>query len=321
MNVLLPRISCILPSISMHAFPDSKKIFKVDIITDHRISEVHFHDYTQLWYTVSGSYVHTINGHRTAQSAGSLAIVYPFSVHQINSVSSDLENTKVISVSFKNDVFEKNLLPFFTPYYDCALFDKMHLSPFINFDGSDKERLDELFSELLYKPKDDYAVFSQRFFANIGNILDLCIRKINMPYSGQNLSSLQERSLHIGKAISYITNNCFDKITIPDAARYATMSRSMFLDSFRELSGTTCHEYLTSVRLRRVVGKLPYENKAIYELADECGFSSSSHFHKVCMDTFGLSPKELKLYINAYDQQTSELWKKRQLSLRSHGLV
>ena len=321
MNVLLPQLSCVLPMISMHAFPDPEKPFKVDVITDHRISEMHFHDYTQLWYTVSGSYVHTINSHRVTQNAGSLAIVYPFSLHQINSVNSDLENIKVISVSFKNDVFEKNLLPFFTPYYDCALFDKMHLSPFINFDGSDKDRLDELFSELLCKPKDDYAAFSHRFFINIGNILDLCIRKINTPYNGLNLSSLQERSLHIGKTVSYITNNCFDKITIPDAAKYATMSRSMFLDSFRELSGMTCHEYLTSVRLRRVVGKLPYEDKAIYELADECGFSSSSHFHKVCMNTFGLSPKELKLYINSYDQENSELRKKRRDDLRTLKLL
>ncbi len=321
MNVLLPKLSCILPMISMHAFPDSSKPFKVDTITDHRISEMHFHDYTQLWYTVSGSYVHTINGRRVTQSAGSLAVIYPFSLHQINSVNSDLEKTKVISVSFKNDVYEKNILPFFTPYYDCALFDKMHLSPFINFSGSDKDRLDELFSELLCKPKDDHKAFSHRFFANLGSILDLCIRKINTPYNGQNLSSLQERSLLIGRTIAYITNNCFDKITIPDAAKYATMSRSMFLDSFRELSGTTCHEYLTSVRLRRVVGKLPYEDKAIYELADECGFSSSSHFHKVCMETFGMSPKELKLYINTYDQQNSELGKKRREDLRTLGLL
>lgn len=321
MGVLLPKISCVLPVISFHTFPDPNKAFKVDLLTDHRISEMHFHDYTQLWYTVSGSYVHTINGHCTTQNAGSLAIVYPFSLHQINSVSSDLEKTKVISISFKNDVFEKNILPYFTPYYDCALFDKMHLSPFINFAGSDKERIDELFCALLHEPKDDCMAFSQRFFANIGSILDFCIRKINTPYSGQNLSSLQERSLHIGRTISYITNNCFDKITIPDAAKYATMSRSMFLNSFRELSGITCHEYLTSVRLRRVVGKLPYEDKAIYELADECGFSSSSHFHKVCMDTFGLSPKELKLYINTYDEQNKKLKKQRRDNLKLLGLL
>ena len=321
MNVLLPKISCVLPNISTHMLTNPKKPFKVDLLTDHRISEMHFHPFTQLWYTVSGSYVHTINGQRVMQKPGSLAVVYPFSVHQIDSTASDLEKTKVISVSFLNDVCEKNLLPFFSPYFDCALFDKMHLAPFISFDGSDKESLDELFCELLDKPKNDFDAFSQIFFANTGKILDLCIRKINKPYNGRNLSSLQERSLHIDKSVSYITNNYFDKITISDAAKYATMSRSMFLDSFRTLSGMTCHNYLTSVRLHRVIGRLPYEDKAIYELADECGFSSSSHFHKVCNDTFGLSPKELKLYLSAYDHKNSSLKANRRHTLGALGLL
>jgi len=321
MNVLLPKISCVLPIISTHRFPNPSKPFFVDLLVDKRISELHYHDYTQIWYTVSGSYVHTINGHPLTQNAGSLAIVYPFSTHQINSVNSDLENTTVISVSFKNDVFEKNILPFFTPYYACALFDKMHLSPFMHFSGKEKEDLDEMFSELLYEPKNDYISFSKRFFTNIGKVLELCIKTINIPYTGQNLSSLQERSLHINKTISYITNNCFDRITVSDAAKCATMSRSTFLDSFKAHSGRTCHEYLTSVRLRRVIGKLPYEDKAIYELAEECGFSNSSHFHKVCIDTFGLSPKELKTYINSYDQSNSKLLQSRETSLKSLGLT
>ncbi|MBE6912196.1 MAG: helix-turn-helix domain-containing protein [Ruminococcaceae bacterium] len=321
MNVLLPKVSCVLPGISIHRFPNLLKPFYVDLLVDKRISELHYHDYAQIWYTVSGSYVHTINGQRLTQNSGSLAIVYPFSVHQINSVNSDIENTTVISVSFKNDVFEKNILPFFTPYHSCALFDKMHLSPFMNFTGKEKEHLDELFLDFLYAQKNDYNAFSRRFFANIGKVLELCIKKINTPYSGQNLSSLQERSLHINQTISYITNNCFDKITISDAAKYATMSRSTFLDSFKAHSGITCHEYLTDVRLCRVIGKLPYEDKAIYELADECGFSSSSHFHKVCMDTFGLSPKDLKEYLNSYDIKNSELNRTRKLTLSSLGLI
>ena len=114
MNVLLPKISCVLPNISSHRFPDPMKPFCVDLLIDKRICDLHYHDYTQLWYTVRGSYVHTIDGRCLVQSAGSLAIIYPFSTHQINSANSDIENTTVISVSFKNDVFEKNILPYFT---------------------------------------------------------------------------------------------------------------------------------------------------------------------------------------------------------------
>ena len=321
MNVLLPKISCVLPNISSHRFPDPMKPFCVDLLIDKRICDLHYHDYTQLWYTVRGSYVHTIDGQCLMQSAGSLAIIYPFSTHQINSANSDIENTTVISVSFKNDVFEKNILPFFSPYHTCALFDKMHLNPFMHFSGKDKENLDEWFMELLNEPKDDYISFTKRFFANIGKVLETCIKTINTPYTGQNLSSLQERSLHINQTVSYITNNFSERITVSDAAKYATMSRSMFLDSFRAHSGITCHEYLTAVRLRRLIGKLPYENKAIYEIADACGFSSGSHLHKVCMDTFNLSPKELKIYLRSYEESNAGLIHNRKLSLKSLGLA
>ena len=163
MDVLMPKISCVLPCISKHRFPNPLKPFHIDLLVDKRSSETHYHDFTQIWYTVSGSYIHTINDSTVLQTAGSIAIVYPFSVHQINSINSNLEETNVISVSFKNDVFEKNILPFFTPYYNCALFDKMHLSPFITFTGRDKEKLDELFEELLFIPKLDSDTSSQLF--------------------------------------------------------------------------------------------------------------------------------------------------------------
>ena len=34
----------------------------VKTLSDKRISSYHWHDYLQIWYTISGNYLHTVNG-------------------------------------------------------------------------------------------------------------------------------------------------------------------------------------------------------------------------------------------------------------------
>ena len=49
--------------------------FMVRTISDRRLADSHWHDYTQIWYTVSGSYTQTINGVKLQQTAGSAALI------------------------------------------------------------------------------------------------------------------------------------------------------------------------------------------------------------------------------------------------------
>ena len=63
--------------------------FFVSSMHERQISTTHWHDYTQLWYTVSGTYNHIINGENIKQSAGSLILVPPFAVHSVDTSGSN----------------------------------------------------------------------------------------------------------------------------------------------------------------------------------------------------------------------------------------
>ena len=78
-------------------------------ISSRQISSTHWHDYLQIWYTVSGSYLHTVRGIPYEQKPGSAMLIFPYTKHSIDSSGSNMDGTTVISFSVKKNYLEKNL--------------------------------------------------------------------------------------------------------------------------------------------------------------------------------------------------------------------
>ena len=111
----------------------------VSRIKDNRISETHWHDYLQIWYTVSGEYTQVINGVRHLQTPGSATLIFPYTIHSIDSSNSDLSELDVISISIKKGELEKKCIPFLSHSYTTASFDSFYLSPVIQIEKKQKE--------------------------------------------------------------------------------------------------------------------------------------------------------------------------------------
>ena len=84
----------------------------VSKIHDNLISDQHWHDYLQIWYTVSGEYNHIVNGVSYPQKPGSVVLIFPYTVHRIDSSVSDLSTLDVISFAINKGEFEKKCIPF-----------------------------------------------------------------------------------------------------------------------------------------------------------------------------------------------------------------
>ena len=83
----------------------SKRMFQVvplivQKLSDKRISSTHWHDYLQIWYTVSGSYLHTVEGVAYEQKPGSAMLIFPYTKHSIDSSCSDLDDTPLVDICF-----------------------------------------------------------------------------------------------------------------------------------------------------------------------------------------------------------------------------
>lgn len=78
---------------------------------------------------------------------------------------------------------------------------------------------------------------------------------------------------------------------LSDLAAEARLSRFHFLRSFEELTGTTPHQYLLRLRLRKAAIRLEGESARILDIALDCGFGDVSNFNRAFRAEFGKNPR------------------------------
>lgn len=277
----------------------SKKIFDffpitVSKIHDNRISEMHWHDYLQIWYTVSGEYVQIINGKRIVQKAGSCALIFPYTVHVIDSSESDLEELDVIEISIKKGEFEKKCIPFISHSYSTASFDSFSLSPSIVIRKERKSVADKICHDLLSEYQKLGAMFTTKMFSLVSKLLEICIDSSDSLFSKREISAAKVRGECVNEAVGFLVRNRTENITIEDVSSAVLMSRRAFTDTFFSTVGITCHSYHLSLKLGVALEYLRYSNMPVSEIAEKCSFANASHLYRVCVKHFGMSPLEVR---------------------------
>ena len=100
--------------------------------------------------------------------------------------------------------------------------------------------------------------------------------------------------LDMNKISAYLSENCNQNILLSDLAEMCSMSISTMLRHFHKVFGTTPIDYLKKIRLDRATALLMSTDLRISEIADQCGFYSSSYFISVFRKKFGKTPEEFR---------------------------
>jgi AraC-like DNA-binding protein len=74
-------------------------------------------------------------------------------------------------------------------------------------------------------------------------------------------------------------------------AQIARLSPYHFIRTFERVTGTTPHQYLLRIRLRRAAIRLRTEREKISDIALGCGFGDISNFNRTFRAEFGVSPR------------------------------
>ncbi len=77
-------------------------------------------------------------------------------------------------------------------------------------------------------------------------------------------------------------------------AQVARLSPYHFLRTFERLTGTTPHQYVLRMRLRRASVRLTLEKTKISDSALDCGFGDISNFNRTFRAEFGMSPRNYR---------------------------
>jgi AraC family transcriptional regulator len=91
--------------------------------------------------------------------------------------------------------------------------------------------------------------------------------------------------------VRMIESNPENSHTLASLARLAGLAPHHFLRTFEGLTGTTPHQYLLRIRLRRAAIRLRTAPDRIIDVALDCGFADVSNFNHAFRAEFGASPR------------------------------
>jgi AraC family transcriptional regulator len=103
--------------------------------------------------------------------------------------------------------------------------------------------------------------------------------------------SAQSSCARVARVVRMIENEDDLPHDLNSLAMVARLSPYHFLRTFEEVTGTTPHQYLLRVRLRRAAIFLRSEPTRISDIALRCGFGDISNFNRTFRAEFGVNPR------------------------------
>lgn len=97
-------------------------------------------------------------------------------------------------------------------------------------------------------------------------------------------------------AIQYISENYRDDITISKLSEISHLSKSYFMNRFKQYFNIGAMEYIIQLRIKSACEILKNSNKTITQISSECGFNNLSNFNRQFKKIVGCTPKEYRRF-------------------------
>ncbi len=164
----------------------------------------------------------------------------------------------------------------------------------------------QAYCDLLYARRQGYFPYHPDLGVHFFNLLrSVKTDKINEHYvslqlytilsslaSQANTSQLQHPSVPSAK--SYMDLHFAESITIEDISAAVNLSQYHFSRLFRAETGLSVHGYLLDTRMGHAKKLLSETNLSIEEVAQQCGFSSTSHFIRAFKQEMNITPARFR---------------------------
>lgn len=258
--------------------------------------ETHSHEYVQIWYVVSGSCTHIVEGAEYPLRAKNIFVIPPFVEHGLKD---ERDNFTIICCEFPAELITGDNL--FDPAgrgllrYTCIESFAAVLSrtrPCHTPGELSRVMLEQLLDEMLaeYDRRAEYYEIILK--ADVLKLLTLLARDYSEAMADGG-AIVRSYSAYIDKAVAFIEENFRDKLHIEDAAKAASMSVSYFSYFFRERTGRSFREYVSQRRIEAAKVILLQGGTAA-EAAAGAGFPDTAYFNRVFKKTQGVTPSAFR---------------------------
>ena len=227
---------------------------------------LHWHEFYELEYVLSGSGVLHLNGTDLPFKKGSLMFGTPADLQRMDVH----EKVEVCNISFTRKWIDEKLIRALSygtllPDYDLPL--------------------DAILREYEYTEKDQWN--DRCLYHLLNNVLIDVIRQIE---KDEQKGFHTELFSPIMRAVRYIDIHFREELTLEDVAREVGLSASYFSAQFHKVIGQTFKSYLVEVRLNYAANLVAGSDTRIAEICQSAGFGDFANFSRAFKKTYGMSP-------------------------------
>lgn len=244
---------------------------------------LHWHEFYEVTFVLSGVGTHIFNGTSTTIQAGSIFLSTPSDFHEIK-VAPDSCMT-VFNVIFSEPMISDELY--------ILLF---HAQQDLWTDTS-KEQAEKIAYEyeLIWKEANhDCGAGSELLIKGaLERILIMLARSCGTDFPSNALNK-PDQDFPIRKAIAYIQHHFRDAISLEDAARQAGFSPNYFSERFRKVTGIPFQQFLKETRLAYAQRLLQVTKLPVTEICHASGFNTLPYFERSFKFCYGMSPRDFR---------------------------
>ena len=113
-----------------------------------------------------------------------------------------------------------------------------------------------------------------------------------LQFAGGSLLGYDQENLE--RAVSEITANPDQKMSIPELVKRNGLSLSRFKFLFKQQFGMTVHHFILKIRMDKATGLITHTRLSIREIASEVGYANDSTFSAFFKKKTGISPSKLR---------------------------
>lgn len=99
--------------------------------------------------------------------------------------------------------------------------------------------------------------------------------------------------------ISYLNDNYTKNVTHKELGEMFNYHRNSINNLLKRATGMTVKQYLVEIRLKHAVTFLKYSNKAVFQIAELCGYNSTAFFIRQFKEKTGVTPNQYRQQISA----------------------
>lgn len=153
---------------------------------------------------------------------------------------------------------------------------------------------DHHFADILFKRLNDEYLqnnYLRRWKLNIILQQIICEHLTRLHTNTEPISVMRIR-----KILEYIHEDPCREYTLNDLLERVGIKKSVFLQNFRNITGTTPLQYITNLRLELARELLSETDLQISQISERCGFDDPFYFSRCFKKNFSVSPRKYREY-------------------------